>query len=328
MSLLLYLIFFVSGAAALIFETLWFRQSGLAFGNSVWASSIVLASFMAGLALGNALAAAVGERVQRPIRWYAAIELTIAVTGLGLVHLLPEMTPILRPLLVGLDDQPVLLNTARLTSAFLLLLIPSTAMGFTLPVLVKALLARDPHFGAVLGRLYGWNNIGAVVGAIAGEGVLLELFGVRGTGMVAAVLDVGCAGAAIWLSGRLREAAAPSTPKPTREVLPSVALRICAAAFLAGGILLAFEVVWFRFLHLFVHGGPLSFALMLGVVLSGIGTGGFVAGAIVRRRPEADRHTALLALVAGVTCVATYQAFEFVIELEEQNDGVVDNDAG
>ena len=93
-----------------------------------------------------------------------------------------------------------------------------------------------------------------------------------------------------------------------------MALRICAAAFLAGGILLAFEVVWFRFLHLFVHGGPLSFALMLGVVLSGIGTGGFVAGAIVRRRPEADRHTALLALVAGVTCVATYQASEFVIE--------------
>ena len=56
------LIFFLSGAAALLFETLWFRQAGLVFGNSVWASSLVLASFMAGLALGNALAGALRRR--------------------------------------------------------------------------------------------------------------------------------------------------------------------------------------------------------------------------------------------------------------------------
>ena len=51
---LLYLIFFLSGASALVFESLWFFQAGLALGNSIWASSLVLASFMAGLAAGNA----------------------------------------------------------------------------------------------------------------------------------------------------------------------------------------------------------------------------------------------------------------------------------
>ena len=72
---LLQVVFLVSGAASLAFETLWFRQAGLAFGNGVWASSIVLASFMAGLALGNLLAAAIGDRSEHPIRLYALLEL-------------------------------------------------------------------------------------------------------------------------------------------------------------------------------------------------------------------------------------------------------------
>jgi spermidine synthase len=70
MTWLLYLIFFLSGAAALLFETLWFHQAGLALGNSVWASSLVLAGFMGGLALGNGLSGALGHRLQRPLRAY------------------------------------------------------------------------------------------------------------------------------------------------------------------------------------------------------------------------------------------------------------------
>ena len=53
-------IFFLSGVAGLVFETLWFHQTGLALGNSVWASSLVLAGFMGGLALGNGLAGRLG----------------------------------------------------------------------------------------------------------------------------------------------------------------------------------------------------------------------------------------------------------------------------
>ena len=67
MTPLLCALFFLSGVAALLFETLWFRQAGLTFGNGVWASSLVLASFMAGLALGNALAVRFGARISRPL---------------------------------------------------------------------------------------------------------------------------------------------------------------------------------------------------------------------------------------------------------------------
>jgi hypothetical protein len=151
MTALLYAIFFASGASALIFEMLWFRQAGLALGNSVWASSLVLSGFMGGLALGNALGARYGGRLRNPLRAYAIAEVAIAVTGVGLVYLFPVLGVALAPWLRPLLDLPWILNPLRLFIAFLLLLIPSTAMGITLPLLTKALMGHDPHFGAVLG---------------------------------------------------------------------------------------------------------------------------------------------------------------------------------
>src|SRR5689334_4594 len=81
--------FFASGAAGLAFETLWFHQAGLVFGNSMWASSLVLCGFMAGMACGNLLAARRRDAVRAGLRLYVGLELVIGVTGLGLVYLLP-----------------------------------------------------------------------------------------------------------------------------------------------------------------------------------------------------------------------------------------------
>src|SRR5262250_168066 len=78
-------ILFLSGIGALIFETLWLRLSGLAFGNSVWAAALILSSFMAGLALGNAIAATSRIRCWRPLRLYALLEVLVAVFGCTIV---------------------------------------------------------------------------------------------------------------------------------------------------------------------------------------------------------------------------------------------------
>src|SRR5688572_22869744 len=85
------LAFFLSGVAALGFETLWFRQASLAFGNSVWASSIVLSGFMAGMAGGYGIGARIGKRTKNPLRLFALLEATIAISGCVLVYVLPEL---------------------------------------------------------------------------------------------------------------------------------------------------------------------------------------------------------------------------------------------
>src|SRR6187551_2090434 len=128
-------VFFLSGASALILETLLFRQAGLVLGNSVWASSLVLASFMGGLALGNGLAALRAGSSARPLRAYGRLELVVALTGAGLVCLWPLLGPPLAPLFGRLLGAPLALNAARLAVAFLLMMIPASAMGATLPLL-------------------------------------------------------------------------------------------------------------------------------------------------------------------------------------------------
>lgn len=300
-------VFFLSGAAALIFETLWFRLAGLAFGNGVWASALVLSSFMAGLALGNALAARHGRRIARPERLYAAIEVVVAVCGVGLVLLFPALSRLLAPLFRALFGQPALLNALRLLISFLLLMVPATAMGLTLPLLVKALLRGSGGFGRTLGRLYGWNTVGAVAGALLGETLLIRTFGVVGTGLWAGSFNGLAAVGALAVA---RGGAAPDQPRGPRARLSPRAARLLAASFLAGGVLLALEVVWFRFLQLFFPGTTLTFAVMLSIVLAGIGLGALGASAWFRRVPDAHRYAFAVALGSGLAALLGYSLLD------------------
>jgi spermidine synthase len=299
-------IFFLSGAAALVFETLWFYQAGIAFGSSIWASSLVTASFMGGLALGNALSGWLGHRLRNPLRAYALLELVIGASGLALVFSLPWLTPALSRVLGAFVDEPALVNLLRLAFAFTLLLGPATAMGATLPLVVGALTRSDPSFGRVLGRLYGWNTLGAVVGALAGEALLFERFGIRGTGWVALAANGAAAAGAFWLSRRV-EASTSDAPAPRAlPSLPRAAWGILAGAFAAGFVLLGLEVVWFRIALLYLRGDSLTFAMMLAVVLAGLGIGGLAGGRLLGRWPDAARFAPALALATGALVVATY----------------------
>jgi predicted membrane-bound spermidine synthase len=304
-------IFFLSGASALIFETLWFHQTGLVFGNGVWASSLVLAAFMAGLALGNGAIARFGHRVTRPVRLYAVLEAVIAISGVAIVLGLPAMSPFLVGVLRPFLDVPWAANPIRLGAGFAVMLVPSIAMGATLPILVKALLARDDSFGSVLGRLYGWNTLGAVVGALAGEAFLLEWLGVHGSAYFAASLNVGVAVVALALSSRFVPGDAAMLPPGRLEVSPR-ARRLLAAAFFSGFCLLALEVVWFRFLLLFLHGSSLIFSVMLALVLVGIAVGSLATGAWLRRRPAAIAVTPLVSACAAIAVPVLYFAFQWL----------------
>jgi predicted membrane-bound spermidine synthase len=304
----LFAVFFLSGLASLVFETLWFRQAGLVFGNTVWATSITTASFMGGLALGSALAARHGGRLARPLRAYAALEAVVAAAGLGLVLAFPHLVEVLAPVFRPFLDRLPALNAMRTGLAFALLLVPATAMGATLPIVTRALSPRHPDFGRLLGRLYGVNTVGAVAGALAGELWLIERLGIRGTGLAAASLDLVAAGAALAVS--LREPPqAPEARSPAAGAVPPAARRVLAAAALCGGILLALEVVWFRFLLLFLEATSLIFAVLLAVVLAGIALGGLAGAAWLGRDRGAHRRAASVALLAGAACALSYAAF-------------------
>jgi spermidine synthase len=303
---LLTLLCFASGFSALVFETLWFSRASLTFGAGVSTSALVLSSFMAGMAVGSGLAARLGDRFRAPIRVDAALEVAIGVTGLLLVWLLPLSTPLVVGALRPFLDSALLLRFARFTAAFLLLSLPAIAMGATLPVLVRAF-APDRHdFGRTLGWLYGCNTLGAVVGAVTSESVWIPIAGVIGTGTLTAGVNLSAAGLALF-AARFAPVSrhAGACPLPTEARLRPRALRLLAAAFLSGGILLALEVVWFRMIVLCVPQTSLVFGWMLGVVLLGVALGGLLAAALLRMRPDLDRFTGAVAFVSGAALIGS-----------------------
>src|SRR5207237_699089 len=83
-----------------------------------------------------------------------------------------------------------LLNILRFSISFLVLLLPTTAMGLTLPVLLEEPLLYRRQFGRVIGAFYGFNTLGAVAGALVGEGYLIQKFGLPGTGLTAACVSL------------------------------------------------------------------------------------------------------------------------------------------
>ena len=190
-------VLFLSGTGALIFETLWLRLSGLAFGNSVWAAALILSSFMAGLALGNALAASSRIRRWRPLHFYAVLELLVAFFGCTIVFALPVVGDLLRPLWQMLWDYQRMLLGLRFLVSFLILLVPTTAMGLTLPVIIDDPLLRETEFGRAIGFLYGSNTLGAMFGAVLGEAYLIGAFGLYGASVAAGAML--CIAAAIAL---------------------------------------------------------------------------------------------------------------------------------
>ncbi len=315
------LIFFLSGASALIFESLWFRLAGLSLGNSVWSASLVLAAFMGGLALGNALIARHHDRVREPVRLYAALELAIGISGVAVVLLLPLMPDLLSAVLGSMTGKPVLLNAFRVTVAFVILVIPAIAMGATLPVLVKALSQSYSNFGANLGWLYGWNTLGAMLGAISAALVLVPALGIVSAGLVAFICNL--VAAVIALRYRQESAAAPD-PGPLQST-PSRsagarARRYIAVAFVSGALMLALEVVWFRFLLLTKDGTSLIFAVMLAVVLAGIAVGGLVAAKLFNRDDRAYRLLRSVTAVSAVMVVLTYWGYDIFSEYRNHHD--------
>ncbi|MBA2664946.1 MAG: hypothetical protein H0U74_21840 [Bradymonadaceae bacterium] len=304
MKRLLFPILFLSGFSALVFQTLWFYRLGLVVGNSVWASSLTLAAFMTGLGLGNAITARFGIRVRAPLRAYGLLEIAIALSGVALLWWIPEIQSWLVSLIAAMGSSSAPAQSLRLVSAFALFLVPACCMGATLPLMARGLSRSREDFGDVLGMLYGANTLGAVAGALLVDFWLIGSFGIFGSALVAGGVNLVAAAVALGLSPRFQVEPEPvdHAPTPVKGVSAEVAL-----AAICGFVLLALEVVWFRYLALFLPNSSLVFSIMLAVVLLGIGIGGILGGKL-----DASNKSASSLIAPLMLCAAFMTMFSFL----------------
>jgi spermidine synthase len=296
----------LSGAAALVYQVLWARELTLSLGSTVGAVATVLASFMAGLGLGGALAArALRDRRPSP-RVYAALEVAIAVTAVALPPLLRRSGFWLAVLEPGAST--VMLAAARATVTAALLLVPTMAMGATLPVLTAVMGATAESAGRVAGRLYAANTLGAVAGALGTPLALLSAIGMWRSGIVAAGLNL----AAAVLVGSVPRAL--ETEPPTRAAtaiphLPASRGRVALwVAGLSGLGALAHEVAWTRTMILLLGPTAYSFAFVVATAIAGIALGSAVFGRFADRISREGSALAWVQVATAVASLAVTQA--------------------
>jgi len=280
-------LFFLSGATGLIYELLWVRVLYQSFGSTIQSVTTVVAAYMGGLGLGAWALGRRADRTPRPAVLYGWLEIAIGIFG------------ILSPLVLGLAHW-VYIGTAgalalgggasvalRFGLAALVLLIPTTLMGGTLPVLTRALMGEDRGLlKPSLGRLYGLNTLGAMTGTALAGFLLIEFVGVRASLWATATLNLAIGVIAIRF-GRRQEVVELSQstgqdlhqPPPTSTALHNLALALLALTAFAS---LLNEIAWTRVLIMIVGGSTYAFTLILFVFLLGIGLGSII---VARRSP-------------------------------------------
>lgn len=303
---LLALLFLLSGVAALIYQVLWMRMLSLVFGVTVYAASTVLACFMGGLALGSFAAGRVADRVQRPLLWFGAAEILIAITALASPLLLAGVEAFYVPL--AADAAPAIRNAARIIGCAAVLLPSTVLMGATLPLVLRSSLVDTAGIGARVSLLYGINTAGAIAGALLTGYVLIGSVGVSGSFRIAAALNVIVGVSAILYSRRAAPAAPPAarvTARTEASTVSSGERSIVPVVFAISGVTsLALEVIWFRSLVLYYAATTYAFTTMLATVLAGIAIGSLAVSPILRwREPTLVLFGALHAGI-GVLAIA------------------------
>ncbi len=306
----IFLLFFSSGAAGLIYEVAWSRLLTYTFGATLLAVSTVLASFMGGLALGSFLLGRVADRVKRPLRLYAFLELGIAIGALAVPWLLRGLEPLNR-LALGDFTSPFALRTLYMFAVnFGVLLIPTTLMGATLPVLSRFMVHRRDSLGLNVGGLYAANTFGAVAGAFCCGFFLILALGVWGAQFFAAGLNFLVFVVALILSRRLErtEAVVEAAEESPGQDVPAPARRLYKVALWTYGVsgfaALSYQVVWTRgliFCTETLKGATYSFSAMLTVFLAGLAIGSAITTGWVDRHKSPGRLYALLLMTLGLS---------------------------
>jgi spermidine synthase len=309
MSRCVHAVFFLSGAASLICEVVWFKQLQFILGSSTFATSVVVASFFLGLGLGSWYC---GRRVDgwgHLLRNYAWLELALAtVSALVTLTLAMSATWIewLAPYLAL--DSPARMPL-MIALSVICLTPPTTLMGATLPVLTKYLVRQRGELASRIGKLYGLNTLGAACGCFLVGFFLIGYFGVIqaamiGTGiylLIAVVAGIMARATVESPSGALEEieeehGSAEQTSSDTHSELQQVNSSALVAIFaLTGFASIAYEVLWFRLLTNFSIQSVYAFSGMLSVYLLGL-----VIGAFICSRWLAPRKDKLLSYFARV----------------------------
>jgi spermidine synthase len=285
-------LFFASGCAALISETVWFYLVQLVVGSSSISIAVLLCAFMGGMALGSWLLTKLIPPRVNPFRVVAALEAGIAVFGIAI----PLALPYIQRVYLTLAEPGENAIALRAIVCFLVLTPPTMLMGATLPAIARW--KSREHDAESIGLLYMANLAGGATGTVLAGFYLLRVFDTVVATAVAVSLNIVVAVLLYVSDSEQRPTAEPEAP-PAPSAPDAPRAPIYAAAALSGFTALGAEVVWTRQLSLLFGASVYTFSLILAVFLTGLGIGGY-AGARLARRSNAQSTLGIVQMLLAI----------------------------
>jgi len=294
--------FFVSGFCGLLYEVVWIRAAGTVIGNTTHAVGTVVGVFMGGLALGGWWGGRQADRRSGGalLALYGLLEGGVAVSALLVPVLIAASEPLFRVLW---SATPGLYGAFRVLLVGLILLIPTTLMGATLPILARFLSSSVDAAGREAGRAYAINTLGGVLGTLAAGFWLVPDLGLRLTTLLAAALNVAIAAASWRLSRGVEGARSPAATAST----PPPKLPFLVAAF-SGVAALLYEIAWTRSLVLALGSTVHAFTLILTAFILGLALGSALAALLLPRLRDVPSALGVVQIAIGGLAIALLPA--------------------
>ena len=293
------ILFIISGATGLIYQVVWFKYLGIFLGNTTYAQMIVLSAFLGGLALGNNFAGKKADKLQNPLLVYSALEFFIGIYCFAY----PFLSAAAGKIFISAGQSGNLTETGgiiftaiRTLLAVALLILPTMAMGATLPTLSKAFITDLKSAQRDMAILYGLNSLGAVFGVLYSGFFMINYFGLDNTLYISASINI-----ALGITGAITSyfIKSPKTPlsncnslseSESSEKISLVSAKVVNIVVLIAGTsgfaALLYEMVWVRLLIQVFGSSTYAFSIMLMAFISGITIGSIIAASALFQKNE------------------------------------------
>jgi spermidine synthase len=321
------LLFFVSGATALVYEVLWSKYLALMFGSTVQAQTVVLAVFMGGLALGNRIFGKRCANLAQPLGVYGYIELAIGIYAFFFENIWGMADKLFVAVGSTFAEHGALLLLLKGSLAVGLLLIPTILMGGTLPLLADWLERETTDAGRGSARFYSTNSLGAVFGSGVAGFYLVQNWGMLASLQLASFANLAVAIGAIAIS-RQGGDLDPAPAKPVAiPIFPARTAVILVAV--TGAVSMGLEVLCSRAIALLVGGSLQAFAIVLMAFILGIGAGaGVVASPRFARFENQKTIFALMLSAASLIALFVFAIEEWAVAYTNIRYAIAPNSAG
>lgn len=309
---MVFVLFFLSGACALIYEVAWTCALKLEFGSTTLAVSTVLSVFMGGLAIGAHLAGKRADRLSKPLFSYGIIEVFLAIHSLSTPLMFHWFLPLFGIIGTRFSENFLLVSIWRLLISVIFLLPATVLMSATLPVLSRFYAWNKKDAGRGAGLLYGVNTTGAFLGVLIAGFVMLPKLGMTVTIIVTAICNLTLGFLACLLSSMDKHPRHISDKILIEEPLEyrQSDLMVLVALALTGCTAMICEVAWTRVLTLILGASVYAFTIVLSTFLAGLGIGAWSVAFIHRISPSKARVVFYgLALSAAVSVCISSAAF-------------------